>query len=64
MSSFQAIRLTPSKKWIPTSNMLVPPKQTAAIEWNKVTNKGFHNILKKWSLTVTKSDSEKGLPQR
>lgn len=42
---------------------VVPPKQTAAIEWNKVTNKGFHNILKKWSLTVTKSDSEKGLPQ-
>lgn len=25
---------------------VVPPKQTAAIEWNKVTNKGFHNILK------------------
>lgn len=42
---------------------VVPPKQTTAIEWNKVTNKGFHNVLKKWSLTVTKSDSEKGLPQ-
>ena len=42
---------------------VVPEKQTAAIEWNKVTNKSFHNILKKWSLTVTKSDSEKGLPQ-
>lgn len=42
---------------------VAPEKQTAVIEWNKVTNKSFHNILKKWSLTVTKSDSEKGLPQ-
>ena len=42
---------------------VVPEEQTAAIEWNTVTNKSFHNILKKWSLTVTKSDSEKGLPQ-
>ena len=42
---------------------VVPEEQTAVIEWNKVTNKNFHNILKKWSLTVTKSDSEKGLPQ-
>lgn len=42
---------------------VVPEEQTAVIEWNKVTNKSFHNILKKWSLTVTKSDSEKGLPQ-
>lgn len=42
---------------------VIPDNQTAAVEWNKVTNKSFHNILKKWSLTVTKSDSEKGLPQ-
>ena len=42
---------------------VVPEEQTAVIEWNKVTDKSFHNILKKWSLTVTKSDSEKGLPQ-
>ena len=42
---------------------VVPEKQTAAIEWNKVTDKSFHNVLKKWSLTVTKSDREKGLPQ-
>ena len=42
---------------------VVPEKQTAAIEWNKVTGKSFRNVLKKWSLTVTKSDSEKGLPQ-
>ena len=42
---------------------VVPDKQTAAIEWNKVTNKSFDNILKKFNVTVTKSDSEKGLPQ-
>ena len=35
----------------------------SAIEWNKVTNKSFDNVLKKLSVTVTKSDSEKGLPQ-
>ena len=42
---------------------VVPDKQTAAIEWNKVTEKSFDNVLKKFSVTVTKSDSEKGLPQ-
>lgn len=42
---------------------VVPEKQTAAIEWNKVTGKAFDNVLKKFSVTVTKSDSEKGLQQ-
>lgn len=42
---------------------VVPEKQTAAVEWNKVTSKSFDNVLKKFSVTVTKSDSEKGLPQ-
>ena len=42
---------------------VVPDKQTAAIEWNKVTNKSFDNILKKFNVTVTKSDRENGLPQ-
>lgn len=42
---------------------VVPEKQTAAIEWNKVTNKSFTNILKKWQLTVTKSDKETGTAQ-
>ena len=42
---------------------VVPDKQTATIEWNKVTNKSFDNVLKKFNVTVTKSDSEKGLPQ-
>lgn len=42
---------------------VVPEKQTAAVEWNTVTNKSFTNILKKWNVTVTKSDAETGLPQ-
>ncbi len=42
---------------------VVPKNQTAAIEWNKVTNKTMDNVLKKWKLTVTKSDSETGTEQ-
>ena len=42
---------------------VVPEKQTATIEWNKVTNKSFDNILKKFNVTVTKSDRRTGLPQ-
>ncbi len=38
---------------------VVPKSQTAAIEWNKVTNKSFENVLKKFKLTVTKRDAEK-----
>lgn len=42
---------------------VVPENQTAAVEWNTVTEKSFTNILKKWNVTVTKSDDETGLPQ-
>ena len=42
---------------------VIPENQTAAIEWNKVTNKSFVNILKKWNVTVTKSDYETGTAQ-
>lgn len=42
---------------------VVPDKQTAAIEWNKVTEKSFENDLKKFNVTVTKSDRRTGLPQ-
>lgn len=42
---------------------VIPAKQTAAIEWNKVTEKSFDNRLKKWNLTVKKSDSETGTAQ-
>ena len=42
---------------------VIPDNQTAAVEWNAVTNKAFHNILKKWSATITKSDKENGTAQ-
>lgn len=42
---------------------VVPDKQTAAVEWNKVTEKSFDNDLKKFNVTVTKSDRRTGLPQ-
>lgn len=42
---------------------VVPYKQTAAVEWNKVTEKSFDNDLKKFNVTVTKSDRRTGLPQ-
>ena len=37
---------------------VVSQKQTAPIEWNKVTQRSFDNVLKKWNLTVTKTDAE------
>ena len=37
---------------------VVSKKQTAPIEWNKVTQRSFENVLKKWNLTVTKTDAE------
>lgn len=44
---------------------VVPAAQTAVIEWNKTTNKSFNNILKKFRITVQKTDSETpdGSPQ-
>ena len=42
---------------------IVPEKQTAVIEWNKATNKSFTNTLKKFRVTVTKSDTETGTAQ-
>lgn len=37
---------------------VVPKTQTVPIEWNKVTQRSFDNVLKKWNLTVTKTDAE------
>lgn len=37
---------------------VVPKTQTVPIEWNKVTQRSFENVLKKWNLSVTKVDSE------
>ena len=39
---------------------VVPESQTAPIEWEKVTSRSFTNILKKFNVTVTKSDAETG----
>ena len=37
---------------------VIPESQSAVIEWNKVTEKSFENILKKWRADVFKLDSE------
>lgn len=42
---------------------VVPEAQSAVVEWAEVTHKSFHNILKKFRVTVTKSDAETGMPQ-
>ena len=42
---------------------VVPASQTAPIEWGKVTSRSFTNILKKFNVTVTKSDAETGTAQ-
>ena len=42
---------------------VVPASQTAPIERNKVTERSFTNILKKFNVTVTKTDAETGTPQ-
>ena len=42
---------------------VIPDSQTASVEWNTVTNKSFSNILKKWNVTVTKSDASTGTAQ-
>ncbi len=42
---------------------VIPASQTASIEWEKVTSRSFTNILKKFNVTVTKSDTEMGTAQ-
>ena len=42
---------------------VIPENQTAPVFWKEVTSRSFTNILKKFTVTVTKSDAEKGLPQ-
>ena len=42
---------------------VIPASQTAPIEWEKVTSRSFTNILKKFNVTVTKSDVEMGTAQ-
>ena len=42
---------------------VVPENQTAPILWKSVTKRDFSNILKKFTVTVTKSDKEEGTAQ-
>jgi hypothetical protein len=42
---------------------VIPDNQTAAVEWNSVTEKSFSNVLKKFCVTVHKSDAETGTAQ-
>ena len=42
---------------------VIPASQTAPIEWEKVTSRSFTNILKKFNVTVTKSDAQTGTAQ-
>ena len=47
----------------PAIRYVVPATQTAPIEWKKVTSRSFINVLKKFNVTVTKTDVETGTPQ-
>lgn len=42
---------------------VIPDSQTTSIAWNTVTNASFENILKKFTVTVKKSDSVTGTAQ-
>ncbi|WP_238721808.1 SpaA isopeptide-forming pilin-related protein [Diplocloster agilis] len=42
---------------------VVPANQTAPIKWKEITTRNFTNILKKFAVTVTKSDREEGTAQ-
>ena len=45
------------------SRYVIPADQTAPVKWNEVTTRNFTNILKKFTVTVTKSDAETGTAQ-
>ncbi|MGF6990522.1 putative surface anchored protein [Lachnospiraceae bacterium PM6-15] len=42
---------------------VVPASQSTPVEWGKVTNRTFNNVLKKFRVTVTKTDKETGKAQ-
>ena len=42
---------------------VVPDSQTVSILWDDVAERSFHNVLKKFSVTVTKADAETGTPR-
>ena len=39
---------------------VVPAKQNIKVEWESVTEAAFNNVLKKFNLVLTKTDTEKG----
>ena len=42
---------------------VIPDNQTTSIKWNEVTKAAFENTLKKFRVTVTKTDKEKATAQ-
>lgn len=42
---------------------VVPESQTVSILWDDMAERSFHNVLKKFSVTVTKTDAETGSPR-
>lgn len=42
---------------------VIPDSQTVSIQWDTVAERSFTNILKKFTVTVTKTDAETGTPQ-
>ena len=42
---------------------VVPAAQTTKIEWEKVTNATFRNVMKKFNITLNKVDKETSAPQ-
>lgn len=42
---------------------VVPESQSVSILWDDVAERSFHNVLKKFSVTVTKTDAETGTPR-
>lgn len=42
---------------------VVPESQAVSILWDDVAERSFHNVLKKFSVTVTKTDAETGTPR-
>lgn len=42
---------------------VIPDAQNVSIQWDQVAERSFYNVLKKFTVTVTKTDSETGEPQ-
>ena len=68
MATFKDVLISGSEPYtleeVDTAIRYVMPKnQTAPVKWKEVTTRNFNNILKKFTVTVTKSDAEKGEAQ-